>query len=134
MDPFWDADRRLHPHEEGGQGEYFPILYGAVYYVTAAITHGVYGRSFIIGWTVFALVSPVLAYFAWMTKKRGVFPKIIAAGIVAVSVMSSNHLRIHDVIIDGVLIYILFSRRRTRTNESKTSSQISDLRRAFGAV
>ena len=57
--------------------------YGAVYYVTAAITHGVYGRSFIIGWTVFALVSPVLAYFAWMTKKRGVFPKIIAAGIVA---------------------------------------------------
>ena len=116
MDPFWDADRRLHPHEEGGQGEYFPILYGAVYYVTAAITHGAYGRSFIIGWTVFALVSPVLAYFAWMTKKRGVFPKIIAAGIVAVSVMSSillfDHLRIHDVIIDGVLIYILFFKKK----------------------
>ena len=75
-----------------------------------------YGELFIIGWTVFALVSPVLAYFAWMTKKRGVFPKIIAAGIVAVSVMSSSllfdHLRIHDVIIDGVLIYILFFKKK----------------------
>lgn len=59
---------------------------------------------------------PVLAYFAWMTKKRGVFPKNIAAGIVAVSVMSSillfDHLRVHDVIIDGVLIYILFFKKK----------------------
>ena len=86
------------------------------YYLVAVLTKGVYSRSFIIGWTVFAFCSPVMAYFAWMTKKRGVFPKIIAAGIVAVSVMSSSllfdHLRIHDVIIDGVLIYILFFKKK----------------------
>lgn len=106
------------PTKKAAMGNIFPFCMGmlAAYYVTAVITHGVYGRSFIIGWTVFALVSPVLAYFAWMTKKRGVFPKIIAAGIVAVSVMSSillfDHLRIHDVIIDGVLIYILFFKKK----------------------
>lgn len=32
------------------------------YYAVAMISHGVYGRSFIIGWTVFALCTPVLAW------------------------------------------------------------------------
>lgn len=39
------------------------------YYAVAMISHGVYGRSFIIGWTVFALCTPVLAWFAWMAKQ-----------------------------------------------------------------
>lgn len=34
------------------------------YYAVAMISHGVYGRSFIIGWTVFAMCTPVLAWFA----------------------------------------------------------------------
>ena len=82
------------------------------YYATAMITHGVYGRSFIIGWTVFALCSPLMALLAWMTKERGVFPKVIAVGIVAVSVLSSivlfDRLRFYDVLIDGALVYFLF--------------------------
>ena len=40
------------------------------YYVVAALSHGVYSMEFIIGWTVFALCSPVMAYFAWLTKER----------------------------------------------------------------
>ena len=95
----------------------------ATYYVTAAITHGVYSRSFIIGWTVFALASPAMAYFAWMTKAQGVFPKIIAAGIVAVSVMSSillfDRLRVYDFLIDGVLIYFLFFKKIKRSQKRK---------------
>ena len=74
--------------------------------------------AIIIGWTVFALASPVMAYLAWMTKERGVFPKVTAAGIVAVSVMSSillsGHLRLYDFIIDGVLFYIPFFRKIKR--------------------
>ena len=85
------------------------------YYVTAILTHGVYGWPFIIGWTVFAFFSPVMAYFAWMAKERGIFPKIIGAGIVFVSVMSSillfDRLRVYDFIIDGLLIYFLFFRK-----------------------
>ena len=117
------------PTKKAAMGNIFPFCMGMLvtYYVTAAITHGVYGRAFIIGWTVFALVSPVMAYFAWMTKERGVFPKVIAAGIVVVSVMSSillfDHLRLYDFIIDGVLIYILFFKKIKRSQQRKECSE-----------
>lgn len=88
------------------------------YYVVAALSHGVYSKNFIIGWTVFALCSPVMAYFAWLTKENGIFPKIVSVGIVAVSVLSSvilfDRLRIYDFIIDGALIYFLFFKKIAR--------------------
>ena len=61
----------------------FPFCLGMLitYYATAIITHGIYGRSFIIGWTIFAFCSPVFAYFAWMTKDKGWFPKVISIGM-----------------------------------------------------
>ena len=82
------------------------------YYAVAALSHGVYDKSFIIGWTIFALCSPVLAGFTWMTKQKGLLPKLISIGIVAVSVLSSvllfDGFRIYDLLIDGCLIYVLF--------------------------
>lgn len=85
------------------------------YYAVAAWSHGVYSNVFIIGWTVFALCSPVTAYFAWLTKEKGIFPKIVSVGIVAVSVLSSvilfDRLRIYDFVIDAVLIYFLFFKK-----------------------
>lgn len=88
------------------------------YYTVAVITKGVYNRSFIIGWTIFALCSPIMAYFTWMTKEKGVFPKIISIGIITVSVLSSiilfDRLRIYDYIIDAYLVYILFFKKIER--------------------
>lgn len=59
-----------------------------------------------------------MAYFAWMTKERGVFPKIISAGILLVSVLSSAVLfdgpRFYDFVIDGVLAYFLFFKKVRR--------------------
>ena len=113
------------PTKKAVMGNIFPFCMGmlAAYYVTAAITHGVYSRTFIIGWTLFALTSPVMAYFAWMAKEPGAFSKIIAAGIAAVSVMSSvllfDHLRLYDFVIDGVLIYILFFKKIKRSQKRK---------------
>ena len=82
------------------------------YYATAIITKGVYSKTFIIGWTIFALCSPLMAFLAWMSKESGVWPTIISAGIVIVSVLSSVILfdgpRIYDFVIDGILIYFLF--------------------------
>ena len=109
------------PTRKAAMGNVFPFCMGMLvaYYATAAITHGVYSRPFIIGWTAFAVLSPVMAYFAWMTRERGVFPKIIAAGIVAASVMSSillfDRLRVYDLIIDGALVYFLFFGRKADT-------------------
>lgn len=48
------------------------------YDYAAFVTEGVYSSMFIIGWTVFAFLSPIMAYFTWMTKEKGVFPKIIS--------------------------------------------------------
>lgn len=88
------------------------------YYATAILTDGVYSWQFIMGWTVFALFSPLMAYFAWQTKQKGVFPKIIGAGIVLVSVLSSvllfERLRIYDFVIDGLLIFFIFFKRVER--------------------
>ena len=59
----------------------------------------------------------------WMAKEPGAFSKIIAAGIAAVSVMSSvllfDHLRLYDFVIDGVLIYILFFKKIKRSQKRK---------------
>lgn len=90
------------------------------YYLAAAISHGVYSGSFIIGWTVFALCSPVMAYFAWLTKEKGVFPIIVRIGIIAVSFLSSillfDGLRVYDFVINAVLFYFLFIKKIRRAN------------------
>ena len=82
------------------------------YYFVAIITNGIYSKTIIVGWTIFALFSPILAYFTWLTKEKGVFPKLISISIVIVSILSSiilfDKLRIYDFIINGILIYYLF--------------------------
>ena len=101
-------------------GNIFPFCMGMMftYYMTAILTKGVYGWSFIFGWTLFALLSPIMAYLTWMTKQRGAFPKIIGIGIVIVSILSSillfDHLRFYDLIIDGLLVYFIFFKRIDR--------------------
>lgn len=98
----------------------FPFCIGMLitYYFVAIVSKGVYSYVFIIGWTIFALCSPIMAYFTWMSKEDGIFPKIISVGIVAVSILSSviffDRLRIYDYIIDAILIYILFFKKSKR--------------------
>lgn len=88
------------------------------YYFAAFILNGVYSKVYIVGWTLFAAFSPLLAYFTWMTKEKGVFPKIISVGIVLVSLLSSavlfDRLRVYDIIINGVMIYFLFFKKIKR--------------------
>ena len=88
------------------------------YYATAIITRGVYSWSFILGRTAFALLSPVMACFAWMAKQGGALSKIIGAGIVLVSILSSvllfDRLRVYDFVIDGLLVYFIFFKRIDR--------------------
>lgn len=89
------------------------------YYLTAHITHSVYGWTFIKGWTIFACISPIFAYFTWMTKEKGFQPIIIRLGIIGVSVFSSMFLfsfDIFDLIINLILIYFLFFKKIKRYN------------------
>ena len=86
------------------------------YYVTAALTDGIYGWPFIIGWTTFALISPLLAYVVWMSKDHTVLFRMISIGIIVVSFLSTmilfDHLRIHDFVINGILFWILFLQKK----------------------
>ena len=113
------------PTKNAAMRNILPFYIGMLltYYATAMLTQGVYGWTFVIGWTIFAFLSPVMAYFAWMTKEWGLFPKIIGAGIVLVSILSSvllfDRLRIYDFAIDGLLIYFLFFKRINRNRNSK---------------
>lgn len=98
----------------------FPFCIGMLltYYFVAFITNGVYSKDYIIGWTIFALFSPIMAYFTWQTKEDGILPKLISIGIVLVSILSSiilfDRLRIYDYIIDLILIYVLFFKKVKR--------------------
>lgn len=98
----------------------FPFCIGMLitYYYVAFVTKGVYSNIIIMGWTLFALFSPILAYFTWMTKEKGLFPKIISLGIIVISMLSSiilfDRLRIYDFIINGILVYFLFFKKVER--------------------
>lgn len=98
----------------------FPFCIGMLitYYFVAFVTKGVYSNVFIIGWTIFAFCTPIFAYFAWMTKEKGIFPKIISIGIILISILSSiilfDRLRVYDIIIDALLVYFLFFKKIDR--------------------
>lgn len=98
----------------------FPFCIGILitYYFVAFVTKGVYSSIFITGWTIFACLSPIFAYFTWMTKEKGAFAKIVSLGIVSISILSSvvlfDGFRIYDVVIDGIMIYFLFFKRIAR--------------------
>lgn len=98
----------------------FPFCMGMLitYYCVAHVTNGVYSEIYIIGWTVLAVASPLLAYFTWLAKSKGIFSKIISIGIIAVAALSSvvffDRLRIDDYIIIVILVYYLFVKKIKR--------------------
>lgn len=106
-------------------GNILPFCLGMLltYYGAAMLTDGVYSQVYIIGWTIFALCSPVFAAFAWTTKERGVFPKLISVGILLTAVLSSvilfDGFRIYDLIIDGILAYFLFVKKIPRVRRER---------------
>ena len=83
------------------------------YYTVAVITHGVYGRAFIIGWTVFALFSPLFAAITWFCRNRGFLPLLLRLGIMVCAIFSTLHLsgdlRTEDFLLLATVAWSLFS-------------------------
>ena len=71
--------------------------------------------EFIIGWSVIALISPILAFIVLQCKRRNAYTFVLRILIIAVSVSSSyllfDRIRIYDVVINLMLAYILFIRK-----------------------
>ncbi len=86
----------------------------AAYYVTAEVTHAVYGWSFIKGWAVFACFSPVMAYLVTLTKRKGFLPFLIKIGVLVVYAgvdLLFGGPQIFDIVLLLPLLYLLFVKK-----------------------
>ena len=87
----------------------------AAYYVTAEVTHAVYGWSFIKDWAVFACFSPVMAYLVTLTKRKGFLPFLIKIGVLVVyagvDLLLFGGPQIFDIVLLLPLLYLLFVKK-----------------------
>ncbi len=86
----------------------------AVYYATAEVTHSVYGWTFIKGWAIFTMFTPVIAYLVTLTKEKGAASLVVRLGVIAVYIILESAGRfpeVYDVVILPVLAYLLFVRK-----------------------
>ena len=85
------------------------------YYIIAEVTNSVYGWTFIKGWSVFACLSPVLAYLVTLTKEKWIVSLIIKIAILIVyfitNIIMFGGPRIYDIVFILILIYLLFIKK-----------------------
>lgn len=136
MDSFGNRDRDLQSYKESGHGKYISLLHGDAGGLLCDGSHHPRGLQPDL-YHRLDVVRPDLpchGLFCMDGKGTRCFLEIIAAGIAAVSVMSSvllfDHLRLYDFVIDGVLIYILFFKkssdhRKERIGTNETGGIIS---------
>lgn len=81
------------------------------YYLTAEGMHSPYSMTFVYGWSVFSLFSPVLAFFTWYAKGKGTVSRLLTAGIVVVllvlAVLLFDRIRISDLVFAVLTAVIL---------------------------
>lgn len=84
------------------------------YYLTAKLTSSVYSMVFVHGWTVFALLTPALAFCAWYTKGKRLISKIGGMGIILVMLVAAvalfDKIRIADIIFVVLTDIVLFKK------------------------
>ena len=89
------------------------------YYIIAEVTNSIYGWTFIKGWSVFACLSPLLAYLVTLTKEKGLLSLIIKIGIILVYLITNIIIfggpRIYDIVFILILIYLLFIKKYKKT-------------------
>ena len=66
----------------------FLLLGGMVgaYYLTAALTNSVWGKDYLIGWGIAAVLSVVPGYLVWFAKGRSRRAWLLSLGVVVVQV------------------------------------------------
>ncbi len=84
------------------------------YYVTAEITSSAYSLTFVYGWVIFSLCSPVLAFIVWYAKGRGNVSKLLTAGVIlailVIAAVMFDRIRISDLIISAATGFLLWKK------------------------
>ena len=85
------------------------------YYITAELTNSVYGWTYIKGWTIFACLSPLMAYLITLTKNKGIISLLIKLGIfvgyIGINILLGGFIAIYDLVFLSILIYLLFIKK-----------------------
>ena len=82
------------------------------YYITAEMTASVYSLTFVYGWTIFALFSPLMGFCVWYSKGKSWVSRIISIGIIIVMLVASivlfDKIRVSDILFAVLTGFILF--------------------------
>lgn len=80
------------------------------YYVCAKMWNPIYGIEYIKGWSILALCTPLFSYFAWISKEKGIFPKLISIFICMISLLSCVFIypmTVANLIVNLILTYFM---------------------------
>ena len=84
------------------------------YYITAEMTASVYSLTFVYGWTIFALFSPLMGFCVWHAKGKNWISRIISIGIIivmlAASIVLFDKIRVSDILFAVLTGFILFKK------------------------
>lgn len=90
----------------------------AAYYPTALSLAQEYSSPFLVGWSIFCLISPLFAAITWTAGEPGILPKLLSLGIISVTLLASavffDGPRLYDFIIALALLYFLFLKKIRR--------------------
>ena len=82
------------------------------YYLAAEWMDGVWGMSYVYGWTVVACLSPFAAFAAWYAFGRGWLPNLLSGMVVAVAALADvavfRRLNFRDFVLAGLCALLVF--------------------------
>lgn len=85
----------------------------AAYYASAELLGSVYSLTFVYGWAVFSLFSPVLAYITWYAKGKHAVSRLLSAAVIlvmlAAAVVLFDRIRVSDIVIAALTAAVLFT-------------------------
>lgn len=86
----------------------------ASYYITAELLSSFYSMRFVFGWSLVALISPILGFCTWYAKGKGAISKIIASAVIVVMLVLSaalfEKIRISDIVLAVITGFVLFKK------------------------
>lgn len=88
------------------------------YYLAAEWMDGVWGMSYVYGWTMVACLSPFAAWLAWYAFGRGWLPNLLSGMVVAVAALADvavfRRLNFRDFVLAGLCALLVFGWKAPR--------------------
>ena len=88
------------------------------YYLAAEWLGGVWGMTYVCGWTVVACLSPFAAYGAWYAFGRGWLPTLLSVAVVAAAALADvivlRRLNFRDFVLAGLCAVLVFGWKAPR--------------------